>query len=105
MDTGAVVERVRKYADLLLRQQVLVSKVVLYGSHVRGTAREDSDIDVAVVVPTIDEDWLDFSARLFRLTRDVDLRISPVALEEGNDASGFLEHVLQTGEIVYSRDT
>lgn len=103
MDKRTVLAKVRAYADVLLRQNVPFSKVVLFGSYAAGSARDDSDIDVAVVIPKISEGWLELSAKLFRLTRDVDLRIEPVALEENGDKSGFLEHIMATGEVVYSR--
>ena len=103
MDKGTAIERVREYVQALLRQNVPISKVVLYGSHATGSARADSDIDVAVIVPHIEGGWLEFSAKLFRLTRDIDLRIEPIALEETGDRSGFLAHILETGEVIYSR--
>jgi len=81
-----------------------VTKVVLYGSYARGTAREDSDIDVAVVVPRLKGDYLKQSAQLFKLTREIDFRIEPVLLAENRDLSGFLEEVMRTGEIVYSSE-
>ena len=102
MDQGAVVERVREYAELV-RRHIPVSKVVLYGSYASGRAHEDSDIDVAVIVPHVEGDFLDLAAQLFRWTRDIDLRIEPVLLQEGHDRSGFIEEVLRTGEVVYSR--
>jgi len=103
MDKEAAVERVREYAEALLRQNIPLSKVILFGSHATGSAGEDSDIDVAVVISHIEGDWLQFSARLFRLTRDIDLRIEPIALEETGDRSGFLAHILKTGEVIYSK--
>lgn len=103
MDKEAVVERVREYAEVLLRQNIPLSKVILFGSHVTGGAREDSDIDVAVVISHIEGDWLQFSAKLFRLTREIDLRIEPIALEETGDRRGFLAHILKAGEVIYSK--
>ena len=70
-------------------------------SYARGTAGEDSDIDVAVVLDSIEEDLLMLEARLYRLRRDIDERIEPILLEEKDDKSGFLEEILKTGEIIY----
>jgi predicted nucleotidyltransferase len=72
-----------------------------YGSHAKGTAHPDSDIDVAVVVERVDGDYLDALASLFRLRREVDLRIEPVLIEQGNDKSGFLSEIMATGYVVY----
>ena len=52
-----------------------------------------------------DEDFLTCEARLFRLRREIDVRIEPVLLEESNDRSGFLEEILKTGEIIYSAES
>jgi len=43
-------------------------------------------------------------AKLFRLRREIDMRIEPVLLEESNDKSGFLEGILKTGEVIYNAD-
>jgi predicted nucleotidyltransferase len=46
--------------------------VILYGSYSNGTARTDSDIDVAVVVDSIGDDLLDSEAALYRLRKTID---------------------------------
>lgn len=101
MDKAEAVESVKKYADRV-RSKFNVKKIILFGSHARGTARADSDIDVAVVFERIDEDFLDVITRLSNLRRDIEQRIEPVALEELNDKSGFLKEITQSGEIIYS---
>lgn len=103
MDKEKVIERVKQYSDLV-RQNFSVKKIILYGSYNKGSARKDSDIDVAVVLSSIDEDFLMSESKLFRLRRNIDARIEPILLEEKNDKSGFLEEILKTGEIIYSAD-
>lgn len=95
-----VVEKVRKYADVV-RKDMLVKMVVLYGSYARGTERQSSDIDVAVVVDNIENDYLEQSARLFHLVRGIDSRIEPVLLLTKNDRSGFLSSIMKHGKIIY----
>lgn len=103
MDKEKVIERVKQYSDLV-RQNFRVKKIILYGSYAKGSARKDSDIDVAVILSSIDEDFLKSESKLFRLKRSIDARIEPILLEENNDKSGFLEEILKTGEIIYSAD-
>ena len=103
MDKTTAIRYVKQYADVV-RQNFKVKKVILYGSYSRGSARKDSDIDVAVVLSRIDEDFLMAEAKLFRLRREIDTRIEPVLLEESNDKSGFLEEILKTGEVIYNAD-
>jgi predicted nucleotidyltransferase len=104
MDKTTAIRCVKQYADLV-RQNFDVRKIILYGSYSRDAARRDSDIDVAVVLDSVEEDFLTCEARLFRLRREIDARIEPVLLEESNDKSGFLEEILKTGEIIYSAES
>ena len=104
MDKTAAIGCVKQYAEVV-RKHFGVKKIVLYGSYVRDAAREDSDIDVAVVVERVDGDFLASEARLFRLRRAIDARIEPVLLEESNDESGFLEEILKKGEVIYSSES
>ena len=103
MDKKTVIKRVKKYADTV-KKNFPVKKIILYGSYANGTPREDSDIDVAVILESVDDDFLKSETKLFRLKRDIDPRIEPILLEEKNDKSGFLEEILKIGEIIYSAD-
>ena len=103
MDKAAAVRIARRYSNKA-RSRLPVVKVVLYGSQVRGGTREDSDIDIAVVVRNLREDYLDTAAELLRLRSEVDIHIEPILLDETRDRSGFLEEILRTGEVVYSAD-
>ena len=103
MDKKTVIKRVKKYADTV-KKNFPVKKIILYGSYAKGTHREDSDIDVAVILESVDDDFLKSETKLFRLKRDIDPRIEPILLEEKNDKSGFLEEILKIGEIIYSAD-
>ena len=76
----------------------------MYGSYARGTQKTHSDIDVAVVLDHVEDDFLTAETRLYQLRRQIDVRIEPVLLEKINDKSGFLEEILKTGEIIYSSD-
>lgn len=104
MDKTTAIRRVKQYAEIV-RQNFNVKKIILYGSYSRDAAQKDSDIDVAVVLDRVDDDFLVSEAKLFRLRREIDARIEPVLLEESNDKSGFLEEILKTGEIIYSSDS
>ncbi len=92
MDKTTAIRYVKQYADIV-RQNFKVKKVILYGSYSRGSARKDSDIDVAVVLSRIDEDFLMAEAKLFRLRRKIDTRIEPILLEESNDKKGIFRNI------------
>ena len=103
MDKAAALAIAGRYCERV-RSRMKVRKVVLYGSQARGSAGEDSDIDIAVVVHGLDEDFLDVAAELYRMRGDIDLRIEPVLLDETHDRSGFVDEVVRTGEVLYSAE-
>ncbi len=103
MDKRIVLERVKQYTEVVIKN-FPVRMIILYGSYAKGTEREYSDIDVAVIVDKIGEDILTTEAKLYSLRNDIDDRIQPVLLEKDEDKSGFLEEILKTGEIIYSSD-
>jgi len=57
-----------------------VREVLLYGSQAKGSAREDSDIDIAVVCDPFGSDRLEENVAVSRERWDVDLRIETVCL-------------------------
>ena len=102
MDKDLALLAIRKFSESV-RTILDPVMVVLYGSYANGTQTESSDIDVAVVVDRIRGDYLDQEAALYRIRRDIDDRIEPVLLEKDNDRSGFLQSIMDSGEIVYRR--
>ena len=78
-------------------------KVILFGSYVNGNPRDDSDIDVAVLVRGLDDEtWYSTRIMLQKIRRNrVFLDIEPHLLDETHDPSGFVEHVIKTGELIY----
>ena len=63
MGKNDVIETVRRYKEQVLSVMGPAS-VYLYGSYSKGTAHEGSDIDVAVVVPKVEGDFLKMSSLL-----------------------------------------
>lgn len=95
MDKEQVIDIVREYKKLVTTT-IADAQVYLYGSYSKGTAHADSDIDVAVVVPQIKDDWLDLSTHLWLLAPQVNYRIEPVLIDKRN-ASPLYEDVMRTG--------
>ena len=101
MDKSSIIKIAEEYAKLVL-QNIKPIEIILYGSYAKGTAREDSDIDIAVIVSKLISDYLDSATMLYRLRREIDNRIEPILLEEASEKSGFLEDVRKTGYTIYS---
>lgn len=79
------------------------SKIILFGSYAKGNFREESDIDIAVIVDKIDGSFLENEAKLYKIRRNIDENIEPLLFVENNDRSGFLQNILSYGEILYQR--
>ena len=95
MGKNEVIAAVRQYKDLVL-EHFGSAVVYLYGSYSKVNARPDSDIDVAVVVPEVKEDFLKASSVLWSLTWDVNTLIEPVLIDASHP-SPLYEDILQTG--------
>ena len=78
-------------------------KVILFGSYADGNPREESDIDIAILVRDFDEEsWYNARILLQKIRRNrFFLDVEPHLLDETHDPSGFVEHVVNTGEIIY----
>ena len=100
MDQKKAINIVQQYVELI-KQNYKVKQIYLFGSYAKGNAEEDSDIDVAIVLDRIGDDYLAQSTKLFQLRRKIDLRIEPVLLEFNNDISGFLYEIVSTGILIY----
>lgn len=74
-------------------------KVYMYGSYSKGYQKPESDIDVAVVVPHVEGDWMDLSTDLWLDVDKVNILIEPVLLEEGHH-SPLYDDVMRTGVAV-----
>ena len=99
MDKAEVIEILKRYKELLSRQMNFES-LILFGSYTKGAQRQDSDIDVAVVVDEMTGDYFETRPILWKLSREVDDRIEPLILEKKHDASGFLAEVMRSGIVI-----
>lgn len=82
---------------MLLGHHFDLESVYLFSSFASGTNREDSDIDVAVVVKNISGDYFEVNPLLWKLRRQVDDRIEPIFIDMNNDKSGFLDEIKRHG--------
>ena len=93
-----MIEIVKEYKTAILKQ-ISDAKVYLYGSYSKGTARPESDIDVAVVVPAVHDDWLDVSTTLWLIAPQVNCLIEPVLIDQ-RFPSPLYDDVLRTGIVI-----
>ena len=103
MDTPKVLTRdeaiglVRRYKQVIMPRFAEEPQVYLFGSYSKGHPNPWSDIDVAVVVPTIkDGDWLEQSADLWHDVDKVSILIEPVLIARDEETLLYRD-VLRTG--------
>jgi predicted nucleotidyltransferase len=100
LDKATVRELAIKYADEV-RKTLNPDAIILFGSYVNGSPHEWSDIDIAVVINDYKGNWLETASFLCSLTRRVSIDIEPHLLDETCDKSGFVRHIIKTGDIIY----
>ena len=102
MDKGIVLSRnealdfVRQYKHIVARHFQQEPRVLMYGSYSKGNANRNSDIDVAVVVPSYGDRKLELSKSLWHNVDKVSLLIEPVLLSE-DQPSPLYDDVMRTG--------
>ena len=69
---------INKYIALLRKKGVDVSKVILFGSYAKGTARPESDIDIAVISSQFGKNNLKEMMFLRRIALKIDSHIEPL---------------------------
>ncbi len=96
MDKEEAIKKVKAY-KILLKKYFPLEKVYMFGSYAKDTYKEDSDIDVAIVVRKLEGDYFSTHPLLWKLRRQIDDRIEPVLIERDFDDSGFLKEIQKNG--------
>ena len=94
-----IVETVNKYIKIIKRD-VNIEKVILYGSYAKGNYDENSDIDLALILSGyIENDFINMGTFLLDKTfvLKVDLQPLPFSVDEYNDPKGIMEEIINTG--------
>jgi predicted nucleotidyltransferase len=95
-----IIDKVKAYRELVKAGfPVKIEQFWLFGSYAKGTPREHSDIDVALVVEHLgdDYDFFEMEPLLWKLRGQIDSRIEPVLIARDTDYAGFLDEIQRTG--------
>ena len=87
---------VREYKRVIMPRFNGKAKVYMYGSYSKGYANPWSDIDVAVIVPAIHDNWLEQSTILSRDAIRLSTLIEPVLMAE-DEPSPLYRDIMRTG--------
>ena len=102
MDKETASQIARKYIEFIKKKDPNVKKAYIFGSYIKGTVKEDSDIDLAIIFKNL-TDTFDMQVQLMKLRRKFDTRIEPHAFRESDFhiSNPLANEILKTGlEIV-----
>lgn len=92
-------ELVRQYKRVISSRFEHEPKVMMFGSYSKGYAKPDSDIDVAVIIPTYGGNKFDISKQLWHDVDQVSFLIEPILMAE-DCWSPLYDDVMRTGVVV-----
>ena len=98
MDKGQAIELAKKY-KAMVAERLPLKALYLYGSYSKGNYREDSDIDIAVVVESLSDNYFDDTPLLWKLRRRISNLIEPVLLTEDMDNPLYID-ITKTGILI-----
>lgn len=93
----SIIDTASRYVKQL-PSELDVKKAYLFGSCAKGLDREDSDIDIAVIIGNM-PDFFATQMQLMRLRRKIDLRIEPhpIGASDFKSTNPFAYEIQQTG--------
>lgn len=98
MDKEQAIALAKKYKEMVATLLPLKA-LYLYGSYSKGNYREDSDIDIAVVVEHLSDDYFEDTPILWKLRRKVSNLIEPVLLTEDMN-NPLYQNITKTGILI-----
>jgi predicted nucleotidyltransferase len=82
MVNKSIIDTAVRYLKML-PNEMQIKRAFIFGSHAKGYDKEDSDIDIAIVLGNM-TDFFSTQMQLMRIRRKVDLRIEPHPIDESD---------------------
>jgi predicted nucleotidyltransferase len=97
--TDSIIEVVKRYIEELKKNGIKIQEAIIFGSFVKGTAKEWSDIDIALVSHDFTGDRFEDRRRIIPMRRKIDSRIEPISFrpEDFDNGEMFAEEIKRTG--------
>jgi uncharacterized protein len=93
----AIIKTAERYINQIPKD-LGIKKSYLFGSYAKGIEREESDIDIAIILENM-TDFFEIQRQLRRLRRGIDLRIEPhpIHARDFNNNNPFAFEIKKTG--------
>lgn len=98
MDKEQALKLARKYKEIVA-ERLPLKAMYLYGSYSKGNYNEESDIDIAVVVEKLNDNFFEDTPLLWKLRRKISTLIEPVLLTE-DESNPLYYDILRTGTLI-----
>jgi len=94
-----IIPIIKLYIEELQKHNISVQQAILFGSYVKGSANEDSDIDIALVSESFTGNRFDDRRVLVPLRRKIDNRIEPMPFRSDDFSKGgnLIDEIRKTG--------
>jgi predicted nucleotidyltransferase len=102
MVTETAINIAKSYVAQLPREMA-VKKAYLFGSYARGSQSDNSDIDVAIIIGSMN-DIFDLQMEMLRIRRKIDLRIEPHPIKEKDFSplNPFADEIMRSGIEIFN---
>jgi len=99
-EKSSVIQDVKKYIVVLRENGIPVEKVLLFGSWARGTAKEDSDVDIALISSFFTGDRFMDRRKIVPFRRKINNNIEPMPFNPQDFAAGgvLVDEIRRYGE-------
>ncbi len=88
-----ILKIIKDYRQRIITAGIPVQKIIIFGSRAKGTARADSDIDLAIVSPSFGKDYFDEGVMLMHLRDGVyEIEPHPMHPDDLNDKWSTFTH-------------
>lgn len=99
---------IKGLVNALSDNNIVVEKIILYGSYAKGKPREHSDIDIAVISPSFkDRRIIDIQSDLAKASAEYLSVVEPVGYSTDDYKSAKMESLIgeikKSGKILYSK--
>lgn len=91
-----ILKTINAYLNVLRKHRMHFKSVWLFGSFAENRASEDSDIDIAMVMPEVKNKFYK-EVELTKYRREIDSRIEPHIINAGDLESPFYKEIIKRG--------